>query len=180
MIWNCRVANLNIEKYFYIMANTLFRQAFLLSEYSFICKQYAIYFWQLVNETADCFNNIVFILVENISSKKVCEKIENNSTLEKVLLVCIRNAELLRLVEAIFDSKVASLRRMRRKNLIILKSLPKKRSFLFYLFGVWTFELSNINWRCSENCNMLTERTYDSDVFKIFLNFITICGFIEQ
>ena len=27
---------------------------------------------------------------------------------------------------------------------------------------------------------MLTERTYDSAVFKIFLNIITICVFIEQ
>ena len=84
---------------------------------------YTIFFWQLVNKTADCFNNIVFMLVANISSKKVCEKMENNSTLEKILLVCNRNAKLLRLVRKTFDSKVASLRRIRKKNLIILKSL---------------------------------------------------------
>ena len=48
---------------------------------------------------------------------------EDNSTLEDVLLVRNRNAELLRLVGATIDSKVASLRRMRKKNLIILKNL---------------------------------------------------------
>ena len=46
---------------------------------------YAIFFWQLVNKPADCFNNIVFILVTKISSKKVCKKMENNLTLENVL-----------------------------------------------------------------------------------------------
>ena len=55
---------------------------------------------------------------------------ENNSTLEKILLVFNRNAELLRLVEATFDSKVASLRRMRKKNFIILKSLQKRKLLL--------------------------------------------------
>ena len=94
----------------------------------FIHIIHAIFFWQLVNKTADCFNNIVFILVAKISSKKICEKLENNSTLEKVLLICNRNAELLRLVAVSFDSKVANLRRIRKKNLIILKSLQRKRS----------------------------------------------------
>ena len=66
-----------------------------------------------------------------ISFKKVCEKMENNSA----LLVCNRNVDLLRLVGATLDSKVASLRRMRKKNLITLKSLQKKvLPFLFYLF----------------------------------------------
>ena len=57
---------------------------------------------------------------------------ENKSTLEKVLLVCNRKAELLRLIGATFDSKVASRRR------IILKSLQKIKvhHFLFYLFAV--------------------------------------------
>ena len=45
---------------------------------------------------------------------------ENNLTFEKVLLVCNMNAELLRLVGASFDSKVGLLKRMRKKNLIIL------------------------------------------------------------
>ena len=47
---------------------TIFRQAFLLIQYSFICKQYiflfrqriSIFFWQMVNKTAYCFNNIFF------------------------------------------------------------------------------------------------------------------------
>ena len=38
---------------------------------------------------------------------------ENNSNLEKVFQVC--NAELLQLVKPTFDSKVAYLRRMRKK-----------------------------------------------------------------
>ena len=101
---------------------------------------------------------------------------ENNSTLENVLLVCNRNAELLRLVGATFDYKVASLRRVRKKVLIIVKSLQKKvRHFCFICLSLFTFKLSNI-----KNCNMLTERTYDSAVFKIFLNIITICVITEQ
>ena len=47
-----------------------------------------------------------------ISSKKVCERMENNTTLEQVLLVCNWNVELLGLVEATFDYKVASLRKI--------------------------------------------------------------------
>ena len=89
---------------------------------------------------------IVFILVVKISSKKVCEKIENNSTLKRVLLVW--------LVGAIFDSKVV---------LIILKSLQKKSLPFFVLL-----ELSNINWKCSENYNMLTERTWQCCILKFF------------
>ena len=68
-----------------------------------------------------------------ISSKTVCEEMKNNTTLEKVLLVCNRNAELLRLVKANFNSKVAPLRRMRKKN---SKKLKKIRQFLFYMFVV--------------------------------------------
>ena len=63
--------------------------------------------------TADKQKNIVFISMAKISSKKVCEKMKNNATLEK----------LLRLVGATFDFKMASLRKMKKKNLIFLKSL---------------------------------------------------------
>ena len=42
------------------------------------------------NKTADV------TLVAKISFKKVCEKMKNNLTLEKVLLVCNWNAEMLR------------------------------------------------------------------------------------
>ena len=69
---------------------------------------------------------------------------ENNSTLEKALLVCNRNAKLLQLVGATFDFKVASVSRMRKKDLIILKSLQKKNFaiFCFICLSFVTFELS--------------------------------------
>ena len=90
-----------------------------------------------VNKTAEYFNKIFFFFKAKINSKKACEKMENNSTLEYVFLRCNKNAELLRLVEATFDSKVAFLKRMRKKNLIIRKSLQKKCGhFLFYLIVV--------------------------------------------
>ena len=55
-----------------------------------------------------------------------------------------RNAELLRLIEA--TAKVAFPRRMRRKNLRILKSLQKNKFiFCFICVSLLTFELSNIN-----------------------------------
>ena len=133
-------------------------------------------FWQLVIKTADCFNNIVFILVAKINSKIVCEKMDNNSTLEKVLLMCNRNADLLQLVEATLDSKVASFRRMTKKKFDNSEKFAQKvfAVFCFICFSLLTFELSNIN------CNMLTERSCDSAVFKVLLNIITICVFIEQ
>ena len=59
---------------------------------------------------------------------------ENNSTLEKILLAFNRNAELLRLVGATFYSKVASVRGMIKKNLIILKSLPERKLLLMAIF----------------------------------------------
>ena len=101
---------------------------------------------------------------------------ENNSTLERIFSVFNRNAELLRLVAATFYSKVASLRRMMmKKNLIILKSLQKRKPFfVLFVLSLFTFELSNINWKCSEHIYMLTEHIYDSAVFEIFLNIITI------
>ena len=148
----------------------MFRHALLLSQYSvywaqyFKCSNiiiYAIFFWQLVSKTADCFNRIVFSLVVIISSKKVCEKMGNNSKLEKVLLVCKRNAELLHLVGLTIAAILASLRR-RKINLIILKSLKENKiaKFCFICLSLLTFEL-----KCSENFNMLIESIHDSDVF---------------
>ena len=71
--------------------------------------------------------------------KKFVKKMENNLTLEKVLLVCNKNAELLRLVGTTFDFKVAFLRSMRKKNFIILKSLQKKvyRCFVLFVCHCW-------------------------------------------
>ena len=131
---------------------------------------FAIFFWQLVNEIGGCFNDIVFILD--------FEKMKNNSTLEKIN----RNAELMRLVETNFESEMASLGRMRKKNLIILKWLQNNFSPFFVLFVVcWHLNWHlNINWKFSENCNKLTECTNDSPVVKIYLNIMTIFIFIEQ
>ena len=44
-------------------------------------------FLQLVNKTADCFNNIVFILLAKISFKIDCEKMENNSKERRAVAV---------------------------------------------------------------------------------------------
>ena len=51
---------------------------------------------------------------------------DNNSSLEQVLLVFNRNAELLQLVGTASDSKAASLKRMKKKNLIILQIINKQ------------------------------------------------------
>ena len=64
---------------------------------------------------------------------------ENNSTLEKILWVLNRNAELLRLVGATFYFKVASFRRMMKKNFEHSEKFAEKKAFaydhfLFYLF----------------------------------------------
>ena len=64
---------------------------------------------------------------------------DNNSTLEKILLVFNRNAELLRLVGATFDSKVASLLKDDEEKLDHSEKFAEKKAFayghfLFYLF----------------------------------------------
>ena len=125
----------------------------------------------MVNKTADCFNNVV--LVVKISRKNLLKKWKTTQRRKRSYN---RNAKLLRLVGATFYSKVASLKRMMKKNLIILKSFQKKSlSFIvLFVFSLFTFKLSNINWKCSKHIYMLTEHTYDSAVFEIFLNIITI------
>ena len=57
----------------------------------------------------------------------------NNSTWEKVLLVCNRNAELLRLVVETVGSKVAFLRRMRKKKIDNSEMFAEKN------FGIFCF-----------------------------------------
>ena len=66
----------------------------------------------------------------------------------------------LRLVVATFDSKVAYLRGMRKKNLIILSSLQKKSSQFFVLFVCHCWHLiCQISIESIPNiCNMITER----------------------
>ena len=88
-------------------------------------RYFFFFFWQLFNKTTDGFNNIVFILLAKIGFKKVCEKMENNSTLKKVLLVWNRNAELLRLAGATVSEGWWR---------TILISLQKKSSQFFDLF----------------------------------------------
>ena len=84
---------------------------------------------QLIDST-----KFFFILVTKINSKKVCEKWKTTQHWKRSYLVCNRNSKLLWLVGATFDSKVTSLRRMRKKNLIILKSLQEKSVQFFVLF----------------------------------------------
>ena len=115
-----------------------------------------------------------------ISSKKDCEKMENNSTLEKVLLVRNRNVKLLRLLEQLLISKCFLSEGLGRKIWSFWKVHRKKVHNFFICLLLLSFELSNINWKCSENFILLTEITYDSAVFKNFLNIITIRVFIEQ
>ena len=86
------------------------------------------FFWQLLNKTADFFNNSAFILVMKISSQKVCEKMD--STLEKILQVCNRNAVLLRLV-GLSQKDEGEKFVISKKFIAILVS-----HFLFYLFVV--------------------------------------------
>ena len=112
----------------------MFRQAFLLCQCSFIVNN-------ILSVQTHNIRNILlttlFLFWRRTLVPLKFQKMENNSTLEKALLVCNWNAELLRLVGATFDFKVASLRRTRKKILIILRSLQKKvRHFLFYLFVV--------------------------------------------
>ena len=73
--------------------------------------------------------------------KKFYEKMENNSTLEQVLPVFNKNAELLRLVGATFVTKMVFLRRMRKKNLILLKSWQH-----FKYKWVNNIEIYNFTW----------------------------------
>ena len=86
----------------------------------------------------------------------------------------------MRLVRETSDSKVASFRRMDEEEKFdnSVKFTEKSSPFFVSLSLLTIFDLS-----CQisiENCNMVTERTYDSAVFKIFLNIIVICIFIEQ
>ena len=122
----------------------MFRQAFLLIQYSFICLQYfkcsdtiyTIFFDSSYTKSSWLFQQTLFLFFGG-------EKIKNNSMFEKVLLVCNRNAELLRLIGATIDSKVASLKSMRKKNLIILKSLQKKSLPFFVVFICRCWHLSS-------------------------------------
>ena len=102
---------------------------------------------------------------------------------EKVLPECNRNAELLRLVGATFDSKAAFRSRMRKSNLIILKSLQKKSLpfVVIFICRGWhlSCQISIESVRKIVICplNILMAVLY---LNFFFLNIITICIFIEQ
>ena len=83
---------------------------------------------------ANCFNNIVFILVMKISSKKVCKKNGKELNIKKGLSSVEQERRAVAVVGATFDSKVAFLRTIRKKNLMILKSLQKQSLTFFVLF----------------------------------------------
>ena len=134
------------------------------------------------DKTLDCFNNIAFILVATITSKKVCEKRENNSTLEKVLLVCKLERRAVAVSRSNFWFQSGFSQKDKEEKFdncekFAMKNLP---IFVLSVCRLLTFELSNMYWKCSENCNTLTERTYDNAVFKIVFNIITIFIFIAQ
>ena len=62
--------------------------------------------------------------------------------------MCNRNGELLQLVEATFDSKVTSLRRIRKTNFDNTEKFAKITNWPFFCLiclSLLTFELSNIN-----------------------------------
>ena len=110
-----------------------------------------------------------YFMVAKRSSNKVYEKMKNNSTLKKVLLMCNINAELLRLLGATFDSKVAFLRRMKKKSWIILKRLHKKNFVCRFWHLSYQISIENVRKIVICSLNVLM-----SVVFKIFLN-ICIC-----
>ena len=71
---------------------TMFRYAFLLSQYSFICGQYfkcsdaqytQYFFWQLLNKAADCFNQLLLYWWEILVPKQIVQKQKKNSLQEK-------------------------------------------------------------------------------------------------
>ena len=130
----CHIYSNNRNQLWFILT---FRQAFLLSQYAlFVYNILSVQTHNICNifltdgkQNSWLFNHIVFILVAKISRKRVYEKMENNSMLGKILLVYNRNAELF-------------LRRMRKKNVIILKSLQKKRLQSCVLFVCRCWHLS--------------------------------------
>ena len=84
---------------------------------------------------------------ENKFQKKFVKKWKTAQRWKKlVLLVFYTKADLLRLVGATFDSRMTSLRRMRKKNLIIPKSFQKKSSPFLVLFICRCWHLSCQIW----------------------------------
>ena len=138
-------------------------------------------------------------MVAKLVPKKGCEKMDNNSSLEQALLVFNRNAELLHLVGRAFDSKAASLSRLRKKNLNILQIIFNKTTWpaIFWL-SLLTFSsqipIENVRkiLICSLNVSIsvfieqmafiainaikvLVWTRYKTGVAKFFYNFLYCC-----
>lgn len=58
---------------------------------------------------------------------------ENNSAFKQNLLLFNRNTELLRLIRSNFDSKVDYLKKMRKRNIHVMKNLMKRKLLLIAL-----------------------------------------------
>ena len=162
-----------------IQTNIFINSIFVYLQTIFFLFRQRISIFFLTNGKQNSWNNQQhFVLVVKISRKNLLKKMENNLTLEKILWVFNRNAELLRLVGATFYSKVASLRRMMKKNLNILKSLQKRKLLLLAIFCFILSFCHCLHLSCQisiesvrNNIYMLTEH---SAVFEIFLNITTI------
>ena len=126
---------------------TMFRQAFLLSQYSLICEQYikcsdTIYFLKTAKQNSWLFNNIVFILVVKISSKKVCEKNRKQLNVVLGLTSVTQERRAVAFSRSNFWLQSGFPQKNEKINLIIPESLQKKSSPFFVLFVCRCWHLS--------------------------------------
>ena len=134
----------------------------------------------MVNKTAGCFNNILFW------SWKLVEKIywKNGKQLnvgKDLLSVAVSRSNFL------FQSGFSQKDDEEKFDHHSEKFAEKKTFaycpiFVLFVLSLLIFELSNINWKCSEHICMLTEHTYDCAVLYLkFFNEIlfSIMAFIE-
>ena len=151
--------------------------------YSFICVKYfkcsdtyAIFFWQLVNKTADYFNNIVFILVVKISSKKVSENNGKQLNVGRGLTSVQQERWAVAVSRSNFWFQSGFPQKDEEEKCYNSENFAENKFaiFCFICLSWLTFGLSNINWMCLENCNTLTERAERMIVldFKFFLNIL--------
>ena len=107
----------------------------IIAKYKISDQAENINIWQLVNKTVNYFNNIVFISVVKNTYKKLIEKMENNSTLKMILLVCQRSAELLRLVGANGRLQSCFSQKDEKEKIIISKKFAEKKAFAYGSVG---------------------------------------------
>ena len=133
----------------------------------------------MVNKTADCFNNTVFWLWKLV--EKIYWKNGKQLNVEKNLMSVWQDRRAVAVSRSNFWFQSSFSQKDDEEKFNHSEKFAEKKAFayghflfFFNCFVVLTFELSNINWKCSENIYMLTEHTYYSAVFEIFLNIITI------